>query len=61
MSEHTLDRIVRGITVVVFTALFLVSVLMIVYSLAIEDYGLTLGAVIAAVMGFAGATKTINF
>jgi hypothetical protein len=61
MSDRTLNRVIHAITGIVFTALFLVSVLVGMHSVLIEDYGLTLGAVLGAVMGFAGATKTINF
>lgn len=60
MTDQQIDRLIRGLTFVVFAALAVISVGLIVHSLVIEDYGLTMGGFVTAVIGFLGALGSVR-
>ena len=61
MTDRQLDRIIYTITAVIFALLTLIALPMAVYAIVIGDYALALGMLLAAVIGFTGATGIINY
>ena len=61
MTDRQLDRIIYTITAIIFALLTLIALPMAVYAIVIGDYALALGMLLAAVIGFTGATGIINY